>query len=83
VTGDCEACPRCGEAAGIPIFYGMPAGPPDELIFVAEDVRSRFHLAPMFEGNIHVYRTEQGESASGGCVPSAERWRCKHCGHAW
>lgn len=78
-------CPGCGDRAGIPIFYGMPSGPPDYVIEVEDDGSrpERSALARMFERHIHVYCTERGESASGGCVPSPERWRCKHCGHAW
>jgi hypothetical protein len=79
-----EACPRCGEEAGIPIFYGMPSRPPDN-VEVGDDGSQpeRPLLARMFERRVSVYRTEEGEQASGGCVLAAQRWVCKECGNAW
>jgi predicted RNA-binding Zn-ribbon protein involved in translation (DUF1610 family) len=80
-----RTCPRCGDQAGIPIFYGMPARPPDYVIDVDDDHGEPTGDIGYLFGNrqINVYCTERGEAASGGCVVQSERWRCKQCGFAW
>ena len=62
-------CPVCG-GEGIPLFYGMPAGPPDEILQTAGD--------PLW-----VYGKGRKRRASAGCVMGPSDRACTSCGRHW
>ena len=62
-------CPFCG-GEGIPLFYGMPAGPPDEVLSTTG-------------GDVWVYGKGRRRRANAGCVVGAADRACTACGRRW
>jgi hypothetical protein len=65
-----KLCPSCG-GEGIPIFYGMPAGPPDEIVSTNTGQ------------DVYVYGKGRKRRASAGCVVGSDDRVCLSCGRHW